>query len=102
MTALPVVVSYGGYNAAGRSSFDQSYRRMILESLDAATRAKTLSGLAALMGLEGEPEQVAEAVVNGTLIRGIDPALFDHEAAPCNTRLDVSYQPEPAVRFTLR
>ena len=71
MTALPVVVSYGGYNAAGRSSFDQSYRRMIFESLSQADKHKTLAGIAALMGLEGGAESVEKAVVEGTLIRRI-------------------------------
>ena len=100
MTALPVVVSYGGYNAAGRSSFDQSYRRMILESLDGATKAKTLHGLAALMGLAGD--EVERRVVDGTLIRAIEPGYFDVEAAPCNTRMDVSYSGDNEVRFRLR
>ena len=31
--ALPVIVGFGGYSAAGRSSSHQAFRRMILESL---------------------------------------------------------------------
>ena len=100
MTALPVVVSYGGYNAAGRSSFDQSYRRMILESLDGAAKAKTIDGLAALMGLDRD--DAGQHVVNGTLIRAIEPAVFDPAAAPCHTRMDVNYTGRDEVRFTLR
>jgi len=46
MAVLPVVVGYGGFNPAGRSSFDQAYRRMILESLDGGDRVRTIAGLA--------------------------------------------------------
>src|SRR5699024_9414272 len=92
---------YGGYNAAGRSSFDQSYRRMIFESLDADTKAKTVEGLAALMGLSNDGNR-EQAVVDGTLIRAIDPALFDPAAAPCNAKLDVSYSAGAEVRFQVR
>ena len=33
MQALPVIVGFGGYNAAGRSSSHQAFRRIVLESL---------------------------------------------------------------------
>ena len=32
MTALPVIVGMGGINAAGRTSFHQGYRRIVLDS----------------------------------------------------------------------
>lgn len=99
MTALPVVVSYGGYNAAGRSSFDQSYRRMIIESLDSETRTKTINGLAALMGLATAD---VDAVTNGTLIRGIEASVFDTQAAPCNVRMDITYSADKEITFELR
>ena len=31
--ALPLIVGFGGFNAAGRSSSHQAFRRMVLESL---------------------------------------------------------------------
>ena len=34
MTALPVIVGMGGINAAGRTSFHQGYRRIVLDSLE--------------------------------------------------------------------
>ncbi len=49
---LPVIVGFGGFNAAGRSSGHQAYKRMIIESLDASAKQATLSGLANLMGLD--------------------------------------------------
>jgi acetoacetyl-[acyl-carrier protein] synthase len=51
MSSLPVIVGFGGFNAAGRASGHQAYRRMILESLPDAERRETLAGLAVVMGL---------------------------------------------------
>ncbi|MFA5629892.1 MAG: beta-ketoacyl synthase [Porticoccaceae bacterium] len=90
MTALPVVVSYGGYNAAGRSSFDQSYRRMILDSLGQEERRKTIVGLSALMGIEGDVASAEQAVRDGTLIRRIEDSVFDPDNAPWNARLETA------------
>src|SRR5690554_6262820 len=90
MTALPVVVSYGGYNAAGRGSLDQSYRRMILDSLPPEDRRKTIAGLAALMGLEGDAQRVEQAVRDGTLIRRIEDSVFDPDNAPWNAKLETA------------
>ena len=49
MVRLPVIVGFGGYNAAGRGSFHQAFRRMVLDSLPASQRQETLLGLATLM-----------------------------------------------------
>ena len=38
MSRLPVIVGFGGYNAAGRSSSHHGFRRMVIESLPAAER----------------------------------------------------------------
>ena len=48
---LPVIVSMGGVNAAGRTSGFQSFRRMIIETLSAEERQSTIAGLAVKMGL---------------------------------------------------
>ena len=42
MSRLPVIVGFGGYNAAGRSSFHHGFRRIVQESLDAASRRRAL------------------------------------------------------------
>jgi acetoacetyl-[acyl-carrier protein] synthase len=102
MTALPVIVSYGGYNAAGRSSFDQGYRRMIFESLSAADRDKTVAGLAALMGLEGSPASLVQTVLDGTLIRRIEDRVFDPDHAPWNAKIDASVAGDDAITFRIR
>jgi len=51
MSRLPVIVGFGGYNAAGRSSAHHGFRRTVIESLSVAERQQTLAGLAVLMKL---------------------------------------------------
>lgn len=95
MQALPVIVGFGGYNAAGRSSSHQAFRRIVLESLSKTEQQETIVGLACLMTLvswDGEyfrdidnnafnAEQVADTfhdrVLEGTLIRRLENSLFD-------------------------
>lgn len=118
MAVLPVIVGYGGCNAAGRSSFDQAYRRMVLESLPSADRERTLVGLASMMGLaqwDGsgyvDPSGarhnpaalaagVAGAVIEGTLIRRIEPNHFDPDAVLCHRPLTLDPD-QGAFRFRL-
>ncbi|WP_339899421.1 beta-ketoacyl synthase [uncultured Gilvimarinus sp.] len=95
MSRLPVIVGFGGFNAAGRSSGHHAFRRMIIESLDDTARRETLAALAVMMGrvrfgesgwqdLEGRALSLADIearfgdeVLNGSLIRRIDPGFFD-------------------------
>ncbi len=95
MQALPIIVGFGGYNSAGRSSSHQAFRRIVLESLPEAEQQKTIVGLACLMSLvswDGEcyrdqdnkaliaEEVVArytDQVIDGTLIRCLEDSLFD-------------------------
>ena len=100
---LPVIVSMGGVNAAGRTSGFQSYRRMIIELLPEQERQQTLVGLAVMMGLvkavgddqyaaTGDAETEAllsasevaeryeEQVMNGTLVRRVERSYFDVDA----------------------
>ncbi|PUA26926.1 MAG: beta-ketoacyl synthase [Cellvibrio sp. 79] len=96
---LPVIVGFGGFNAAGRASGHHAYRRMVIESLPALARQETLAGLAVMMGLvsfaDGEyrdaTDQIlgvadiearfSEQILDGTLIRRIDKTFFDVDAA---------------------
>jgi len=100
MNRLPVIVGFGGYNAAGRSSFHHAFRRTVLNSLDKDKRVKTLLSLATLMNLvthqdgdyvDGDgvamsAEQVADkyqtTIEQNTLIRRIHDAYFDVDAVP--------------------
>lgn len=79
MSRLPVIVSVGGYNAAGRSSGCVSYKRMIHESLTAEQKKQNIQALASLMGLDSSDQSsksLEQAVLEGTLVRKIEaPAL---------------------------
>ena len=48
---LPVIVSMGGVNAAGRTSGFQSFRRMVIDLLPEAEQQQTLVALAVMMNL---------------------------------------------------
>lgn len=99
MSILPVIVGYGGVGPAGRSSFDQAYRRMVLESLALDEQHKTIAGLACMMGLvswdgaayrdevggihslAGVYQHFAQIVQDKTLIRPIEASHYDPDAA---------------------
>lgn len=117
MAILPVVVGYGGVNPAGRSSFDQGYRRMILESLSLAERAKTLLGLACMTrrvswdgshyrDALGQALTVGEAVDRfggdieaGTLVRRIEAIYYDPDATFWQKTLVSGPSAAGAMRF---
>ncbi|MDH1054103.1 beta-ketoacyl synthase [Aquipseudomonas alcaligenes] len=108
MSRLPVIVGFGGYNAAGRSSFHHGFRRIVQESLDAASRQETLAGLAVMMKLvqvvdgqfrshADQPLTPAEIearygaeILAGTLVRRIDKRHLDVDAAHWQKNLTVS------------
>lgn len=97
MSRLPVIVGFGGINAAGRSSFHQGYRRLVIDALDTPVRARTLDALARLMRL---PEGVdhADTVLAHTLVRRIEAQYFDVDAMPVHQRLRAEGDP---LRFRL-
>ena len=82
MVSLPVIVGFGGVNPAGRVSFHHSYRRTILDALDAKKQAQTYQSLAVLMGLQDElrqdPASTKDYIENHTLIRRIELWDPDH------------------------
>src|SRR5690606_19422015 len=99
MSRLPVIVGFGGYNAAGRSSFHHGFRRTVQESLEPRARQETLAGLAQMMKLvrvvdgqyqdqDGQPLSLAEIesryarqILAGTLVRRIEKQHLDPDAA---------------------
>ncbi len=116
---LPVIVGFGGINSAGRSSFHHGYKRMIIDKLSDTERHKTLSGLAALMGLvkkdsgrlvddKGQAigsDQIearfGNTILRNTLLRKINPQLFDVENVQLNTKVTASGIDGESIRFTL-
>ena len=115
--SLPVIVGFGGYNAAGRSSSHQGFRRMVFESLSTAEQTKTVVGLACLMGCVTKQDQgyidsqgnvlTAEAVeakyrvevLDGTLVRRIES--FDPAAVPGNKKISFSHGEGEKIVFTM-
>lgn len=115
LVRLPVIVGFGGFNAAGRSSGHQAYRRMVLESLPEGERQETIVGLAVMMGLvryenhsycdaedkvfsEAEiVEHFGTAVEEGTLIRRIEKKFFDADAAHWQKNASLSGAHSPLI-----
>ena len=94
MSNLPLVVGFGGFNAAGRSSGHQAYYRTIYESLSDPTKQALIGSLANLMGIENDPGQV----LAGTLVRRIEAGLFDVTKARLTKKVDLhSERHNPAV-----
>ena len=73
---FPVICSVGGINSAGRSSFDFSYKRLILDSLDKQSKKSLLKDLNALTNSEISSEK---DILKKTLVRKLDSNLFDPE-----------------------
>lgn len=105
---LPLIVGFGGINAAGRASSHHAYRRIILDKLTQPERTETLLSLAALMGLTefdnglyrnqaGESvsadaliEDIQQQIIDNTLIRRIQPDCFDVEKVLFNKPASMS------------
>jgi acetoacetyl-[acyl-carrier protein] synthase len=96
---LPVIVGFGGVNAAGRSSGHHAYARMTYSAQPAAQRGRTLEALTALMGLEPGSAQ-EQYILDHTLVRRIEDDHFDVNAVSWNQRLPVQSDDSP-VNFDL-
>ncbi|MGL1957495.1 MAG: beta-ketoacyl synthase [Colwellia sp.] len=119
MTVLPVIVGMGGINAAGRTSFHQGFRRIIIDKLTAQARQETFVGLATLMNivhftndnLVDNNGNIIEAkdiettfgqqILDGTLIRKIEKNHFDTEATYWHQKMNVSAS-DKNICFELR
>ena len=98
MLKLPVIVGFGGINAAGRSSGSHSYKRMVSEVLSAKELTNTWQDLAHRMGLSHEEpssEQTVAAIKAGTCIRRIQN--FDPDHVLCHHKATLNPSSEPAV-----
>ena len=116
MVRLPVIVGFGGFNAAGRSSHHQAYQRTVLESLSQTKQQETLSGLAVMMGraaYEGgtyvdpvsktqfNPLQYKESLCADTLIRPISDYYFDVHRVAATQNLSLAQTEQQTLQFTL-
>ena len=84
MSRLPVIVGFGGINAAGRISFHHAYRRLVTDALGEADRGLTYRSLSTLMNLQEDPDrpETRTYIDDHTLIRRIE--LFDPETIRWN------------------
>lgn len=119
-TRLPVIVGFGGYNAAGRSSFHHGFRRTVIESMDPQSRQETLAGLAVMMKLvnvidgqyvdeEGHSltlgeieDKFASRILESTLVRRIEARYLDVDAAHWHKNLPLDSGDTPLTFVTQR
>lgn len=89
---LPVIVSMGGVNGAGRTSMHHSTARMLEGALSASRRRAMLASLRELTGSDA----AADAdVLAGTLIRPIEPHHFDPARVAWNRRFPLRAKDGP-------
>ena len=88
MVRIPVVTSFGGINAAGRSSGHHGYRRVVIDALDEATAQETWRSLAAIMNIQGDiTAEVRRYMEAHTLVRKLETQYFDASNAIWNRKL---------------
>ncbi len=121
MSHLPVIVGVGGINAAGRSSFHHSYRRLVIDRIPQADAEKSLCNLAVLMGLikyqdsswqnsEGKAivldkylSMNRQTILNNTLIRKLEDNLHDHNMLRYHIRANLqSATEQESFSFSIR
>ena len=86
---LPVIVGFGGINAAGRASGHHAYSRLVHSALPAAVHERSLDALATLMGLSSSKGE-HQYILDHSLIRRIESNHFDVDAVPWNRRFSPS------------
>lgn len=120
MAKLPVIVGFGGINAAGRSSGHHGYRRMVISSLSAAHAQQTHASLAALTGKVSKPGQhwldaagapvdyashlgaIGAGLEQDTLIRQLENNLFDPEQLLVHHRINLAASAGAPFSFEIR
>ena len=118
MTALPVIVGFGGVGAAGRSSFHHAYHRTIFETLNEKFQEETVVSLASMMGLAHLKDNVLvdtnglplskkqylklqKDVLNGTLIRRLEKNIFDSNQIPEHMNLEVRNNSKTMTKISI-
>ena len=120
MTALPVIIGFGGINPAGRSSLHHGYRRLVLDHLPTADAMATRASLAGLMGLLSWRDgswldnsgnrvdlhaylaSIDPILKNNTLIRKLESNLFDPARIPFHRRAQLTTHDDQPITFRIR
>lgn len=84
MIRLPVIVGFGGVNAAGRSTFHHAYCRMTASALPQTAVERAYRSLQALMNLPdvSDPAELRQRIDAGTLVRRLEANHFDVDHLP--------------------
>jgi len=98
---LPVIVGFGGINAAGRASGHHAYARTVWSALPAREQQRTGAALAGLMGLSDATGR-EPYLLDHSLVRRIEEQHFDVQAVPWNQRLPTHSNGEPISFSMLR
>lgn len=119
MSRLPVITGFGGINSAGRSSFHNAFRRMVIDQLSSDDQTDTYLGLATLMQLVSfdagqykdnngnvlTPEQIKNQfgshIRKNTLLRKISTDFFDVKAMPFQQQASIKSNGAP-IEFKIR
>ena len=102
MSRLPIIVSFGGVNPAGRSSLHHGYRRMVIEKIGAGEKNKTLSSLRALMNKSGEDSYTDKWILHHSLIRKIEDNLFNTAEIPIHRKTTFSAERGEKTTFLVK
>ncbi|MDY6920412.1 MAG: beta-ketoacyl synthase [Pseudomonadota bacterium] len=90
MKALPLIIGFGGINAAGRASFHHGYQRLVFDSLNQPHQQECLQALRVMMSHQGGNTPDQQAILDGTLIRRIESRLFDVDRVPLQRVMNLS------------
>ena len=118
MDRLPLIVSFGGINPAGRGSGFNAYRRLVFDQLETSKQIETLHNLAALTGrlrqqgghwvnaagqtveLEAWLRDIQPELLTGTLIRKLEEPHFNSDLQPVHQRATLKAADQP-LQFRL-
>jgi len=95
---LPVIVGFGGISPAGRSSFNQGYKRLVFDTLSDTEQQDVLKDLAVLTNSTSDDRQ---ALLDATLIRKIPSSFFDANRVLMN-KASTIHPTGDSIKFTLR
>ena len=98
MSNLPVIVGFGGISPAGRSSFNQGYKRLVFDKLSQSEQQEVLQDLKTITG---DRDSDQSALLDKTLIRKIPKTFFDADQVLMNKGAVVKSGSD-AIRFQLR
>ena len=99
MQHLPLIVGFGGINAAGRSSGHNGYKRTVVDVLTKQQADATWQSLSGLMACD---VQATDYMRRHTLIRRIEEQYFDPDRIPWNRAVNLVPGQGQGISFELR